>query len=381
MADSKLTALSAGTAVGGTDLFYSSQSATSVKITGTQIKTWTSASPALVTPNLGTPTAGVLSSCSAYPLSALTGAGTGVLTALAVNVGSAGAPVVFNGALGTPSSGTLTSCTGLPVSTGISGLGTGVPAFLTTPSSANLATAVTDETGTGALVFGTSPTISTKLTITGATETTSNPVIDATQTWNSSGVTFTGVKLNVTSTASATASMLADLQVGSVSAFSVRKDGALTISGASSDASYIFGTAQFRTGSILIGFNSYGGASFANGAGSTVYGGVGTPGAFITSALQYSWTSGAGSAGLDTGLKRGSAGVVTATDGSTGVGYYKTTGVAVGSLPSAATVGAGTRGFVTDALTTLALGLGTTVANGGSNKVPVYSDGTNWLYG
>lgn len=42
--------------------------------------------------------------------------GTGVQTALGVNVGSAGAPVLFNGALGTPSSGTLTNATGLPVS-------------------------------------------------------------------------------------------------------------------------------------------------------------------------------------------------------------------------------------------------------------------------
>jgi len=41
--------------------------------------------------------------------------GTGVETALGVNVGSAGAFVTFNGALGTPSSGTLTNATGLPV--------------------------------------------------------------------------------------------------------------------------------------------------------------------------------------------------------------------------------------------------------------------------
>jgi hypothetical protein len=44
----------------------------------------------------------------------ITGLGTGVGAALAINVGSAGAPVTFNGALGTPSSGTLTNCTGLP---------------------------------------------------------------------------------------------------------------------------------------------------------------------------------------------------------------------------------------------------------------------------
>ncbi len=41
----------------------------------------------------------------------------------------------------------------------LAGLGTGVATFLATPSSANLLAAVTDETGTGALVFGTSPTL------------------------------------------------------------------------------------------------------------------------------------------------------------------------------------------------------------------------------
>jgi hypothetical protein len=44
--------------------------------------------------------------------------------------------------------------------TGLSALGTGIATFLGTPSSANLAAAVTDETGTGSLVFGTAPTIS-----------------------------------------------------------------------------------------------------------------------------------------------------------------------------------------------------------------------------
>lgn len=67
-------------------------------------------SPTLVTPILGTPTSGTLTNCT-IPVGGITGLGTGVATALAINVGSAGAPVVLNGALGTPSSGTLTSCT------------------------------------------------------------------------------------------------------------------------------------------------------------------------------------------------------------------------------------------------------------------------------
>jgi hypothetical protein len=64
-------------------------------------------------------------------------------------------------ALGTPASGTLTNCTGLPVATGVSGLGSNVATFLATPSSANLRTALTDETGTGSAVFATTPTLVT----------------------------------------------------------------------------------------------------------------------------------------------------------------------------------------------------------------------------
>ncbi len=70
-------------------------------------------------------------------------------------------PTLVTPALGTPASGTLTNCTGLPVATGISGLGANVGTFLATPSSANLASAVTDETGSGALVFANTPTLVT----------------------------------------------------------------------------------------------------------------------------------------------------------------------------------------------------------------------------
>jgi hypothetical protein len=99
---------------------------------------------------------------------ATTTAGTGVTTALAINVGSAGAFVVNGGAAGTPSSITLTNATGLPISTGVAGLGSGVATFLATPTSANLAAAVTDETGSGSLVLAQQPTI-TAATIAGAT--------------------------------------------------------------------------------------------------------------------------------------------------------------------------------------------------------------------
>jgi hypothetical protein len=72
-------------------------------------------------------------------------------------------PTLTTPALGTPASGVLTNATGLPVATGIDGLGTGIATFLGTPSSANLISAITDETGTGSLVFGTAPTLTNAL--------------------------------------------------------------------------------------------------------------------------------------------------------------------------------------------------------------------------
>jgi len=72
-------------------------------------------------------------------------------------------PTLVTPILGTPTSATLTNATGLPISTGVSGLGTGVATFLATPSSANLAAALTDETGSGANVFATSPTLVTPI--------------------------------------------------------------------------------------------------------------------------------------------------------------------------------------------------------------------------
>lgn len=63
--------------------------------------------------------------------------------------------------LGTPQSVTLTNGTGLPISTGVSGLGANIATFLGTPSSSNLLNAVTDETGSGSIVFSNSPTLVT----------------------------------------------------------------------------------------------------------------------------------------------------------------------------------------------------------------------------
>jgi len=134
-------------------------------------------SPTFVTPALGTPASGNLANCTNLPIATgVSGLGANVPTFLATptsanlaliltdETGTGVAvfsinPVLVTPNIGTPSAGVLTNCTGLPISTGVAGLAANIAAFLATPSSANLAAAVTNETGSGLLVFGTTPTL------------------------------------------------------------------------------------------------------------------------------------------------------------------------------------------------------------------------------
>jgi len=202
-ANTSLSNLSASGAIAAANLIYVVQTGGSggVKATFTQVATFINSlfsgdftvaaggAATLATVNANVGSFGSATNCTAFTTNAkglitaasqttctpaiasITGLGTGVATALAVNVGTAGSIVVNGGALGTPSSGVATNLTGtaagltagnVTTNANLTGMITSIgnAASLGSFTSANLRTALTDETGSGgAAVFATAPTI------------------------------------------------------------------------------------------------------------------------------------------------------------------------------------------------------------------------------
>lgn len=151
----------------------------------------------------------------------------------------ANTPTLVSPLLGTPTSGTLTNCTGLPVATGISGLGTGVATFLATPTSANLASVITDETGSGVVVFGTAPTFTTSIdggatfaAFASSTALTVGYSSTASSTTNiSTGATGTGNTKTVNLGTGAASGSTTNVNIGSANGGTTTVNNNLTVSG------------------------------------------------------------------------------------------------------------------------------------------------------
>lgn len=261
--------------------------------------------------------------------------------------GTASGNLVSGGALGTPSSGTLANVSGLPVSTGISGLGTGVATAL----------AVNVGTAGSVLVNGGSLGTPTSLAIAQGTITTAISPLAITETRNNAGTTFPGITYTITDTASGINSLALQILggvAGTTHLFDVTKGGTLNLSGAGINAGN------------MIDFTSSGG-SIAKFLGTA------------TTGIAFSSAGGGGGAynvaitALSAGVLGVSTGAKNAFDGRLKDTSTIMAGVAIASLNAAPTTGEVQS--VTDALTPI---IGATVAAGGAAKALVWWNGANW---
>lgn len=232
------------------------------------------------------------------------GGGGSAFNAITSGTNTTAAMLVGTGAsLGVTGSGTITA-TAVPVG-GVSGLGTGVATFLATPSSANFAAAVTGETGTGAVVFATSPTLVTP--VLGVAAATSLQLTGITGSTQCLHVDTSG---NITGTGSECGS------AGGGSAFSTITGGTNT------SAAMLVGTGASLgvTGSGTITAT----AAPASGlTGTTLASGVVTSSLTSTGTL----TGGATGAGFTVALGTSTVtGILGAVNGGTGNGFFAVSG-------------------------------------------------------
>lgn len=380
-ANTSLSNLSASGAIAAANLVYVVQTAGvgGVKATMTQVATFINSlfsgdatvasggAITLATVNANVGTFGSATSCVTFTTNAkglitaasqatctpaiasITGMGTGVATALAVNVGTAGSFVVNGGALGTPSSGTLTNTTGFPLAN-LSGAGTGVISAA--------AAALNASTGlVGAL-----------------TATNGNCVVGNGTAWTSTACPG-GTAANPTATAGPTA-------INGVASTYMRSDGAPAVqqgSAAQKGIVQVDGTTITASSGVISAVNN--GTVTSVGASC---GNVAAPNPITT--------SGTIDAGISIRAVSGTTDTVLAADCGNLVNYTNAGSVAV-TLPQAGTTGFAARAFfqfctqgagtttITPTTSTIG-GAATKTLTGGTAAAPVctgvISDGTNY---
>jgi hypothetical protein len=223
------------------------------------------------------------------------------------------------------------------------------------------------------------------------------PLYNLTDTWNDGGTTFDAIKMDVTNTASAAGSSFLNLLSGGTSVFKVAKQTSvgggtglvITAEAPNSQlieitprnatvgaASFTLGGAYHFDGPVVLGIAVA--AYLQSDAAHTLALRFGASAQTFRIYNTFSDLSNYERLSLNWSsnvlyIKNENAGT-----GSARLMVPVTGSTTVASLPSASTAGAGARSFVTDATVTTFM---TTVAGGGSNAVPVVSDGTNWKIG
>jgi len=145
--------------------------------------------------------------------------------------------------IGTPSAGTLTNCTGLPIDggtfgtlpvnrggTGVTSLGANVVTFLQAPTSANLAAALTNETGSGNAVFSDTPTLTTPVL---SSPTMTTPVLGVASATSINKVAITAPATSATLTIANAKTLTANssLTLAGVDAKTLTVNNSLTLAG------------------------------------------------------------------------------------------------------------------------------------------------------
>ena len=340
-----------------------------------------------------------------------------LVPSLSVNAGSNITGTAITGVQITGTAGQF-SCTAAALSVGqlltISGTlgGTGSITGYANPTTYRIS--VTNGSTTFTLVNNTTGAALTTTagTPTGLTYTLTSPGVNVSQTWNNSAVAFTGLRYNVTDTASATASLLIDLQVGGVTQFNLTKAGVLNVRGnilPIPDATSNLGSAANRMNNIFFSTAVRGtanatfdwtdlilrrraAANLQLGAAdaaapvaqtlsvqSVVAGTTNTAGTNLTVNGSIGTGTGAGGSLIFQVAPAGSSGsaqnaLVAALTIASNQTVIAGAAFTVATLPAAGTQGR--RAWVTDATVPTFLG---TLTGGGAVVCPVFDNGTAWV--
>lgn len=229
-------------------------------------------------------------------------------------------------------------------------------------TSAQLRGVISDETGSGAAVFGTSPTFTTGVTVTGGTLTGSSaPLYTDSQTWNNGATTFKAIQHNVTNTASVAGNNNADSgstleawAVGGTDVVKLNYQGRFVLTprgglGGSSQPSL----GWIGGGTVGFDYDTTRNHIYIIGSGATKPGAIGNGGFNSASDAGFKWSANTdGGANPDTGLCRNAAGVVEMNNGTCGTlrDYKYRHSLGGGTAPTVADTSANSCGSGTETI-------------------------------